>query len=448
MIARLFGFSSRVDRGTYFAAGVSLMILKYLVEAAAAFYALGYWLTPWAFLSPLVSYRLARSYGSENLWFLAFVAVWSLPFIWIGVSMSVRRAVDANLSPWVGLLFFMPFVNFVLMLVLACLPTRGAGWDVSGRATVQSVGNPVKSALLAIVLGTAYGLGIAVLSIFGYGQYGATLFFGTPVVIGAVSGFVLNRRGDVSSGGTLAVAMLTVLLSGGFLALFALEGVVCLAMAAPLAFFGAAVGAFAGRAIALRWRGPAYHGAVVLAALPGVFYIEPAPLPTFEVVSVVDVAAPPETVWRNVIRFPELPPPTEWYFKTGIAYPLRARLDGDGVGATRYCEFSTGSFIEPVTAWVPNERLAFDVSFHPAPMKELSLFENVTAPHLDGYFRSTAGEFRLKRLPNGGTRLEGSTWYTLEIYPSGYWRVFADAIVHAIHRRVLDHIASVSVAER
>jgi hypothetical protein len=36
--------------------------------------------------------------------------------------------------------------------------------------------------------------------------------------------------------------------------------------------------------------------------------------------------------------------------------------------------------------------------------------------------------------------IEGSTWYELSMAPEGYWQLFSDAIIHRIHRRVLDHI--------
>ena len=72
-----------------------------------------------------------------------------------------------------------------------------------------------------------------------------------------------------------------------------------------------------------------------------------------------EITAPVETVWQHVLGFGDLPPPSEKIFQLGIAYPRRARLVGHGVGAIRYCEFSTGSFVEPITAWEENRRLAF-----------------------------------------------------------------------------------------
>ena len=132
--------------------------------------------------------------------------------------------------------------------------------------------------------------------------------------------------------------------------------------------------------------------------------------------------------------------PPAWYFRWGIAYPVRAVIHGDGVGAVRRCEFSTGAFVEPITAWDAPRRLAFDVTAQPDPMRELSPYAALHLPHLDSAFRARRGEFRLVALPGGRTRLEGSTWYTLDMAPARYWRLWADGFVHAIHERVLAHV--------
>lgn len=114
----------------------------------------------------------------------------------------------------------------------------------------------------------------------------------------------------------------------------------------------------------------------------------------------------------------------------------------------RRCEFSTGDFVEPITVWSPPRRLAFDVTAQPPSMTELSFYRSVVAPHLRGTMVSEGGEFDLARLPDGSTRLEGTTHYTLAMYPEAYWRPFAEALLHAIHRRVLRHVKALSEADR
>ena len=140
------------------------------------------------------------------------------------------------------------------------------------------------------------------------------------------------------------------------------------------------------------------------------------------------------------MAFDPLPAPTELVFRLGVAAPERARIDGAGVGAVRYCVFSTGTFVEPITRWEPGRRLSFDVTASPPPMREWSPYGNLHPPHLDGFLRSRRGEFRLVALDGGRTRLEGSTWYEIEMGPEGYWQMLADDLIHRIHMRVLEHI--------
>ncbi|HEY8240256.1 MAG TPA: hypothetical protein VIH35_02365, partial [Kiritimatiellia bacterium] len=165
------------------------------------------------------------------------------------------------------------------------------------------------------------------------------------------------------------------------------------------------------------------------------------------VTTCVDVRAPPESVWRNVVSFPEITTEPEWLFRQGISCPMRARIEGRGIGAIRYCEFTTGAFVEPITAWDEPRRLAFDVTENPLPMREWSPYGDVHPPHLDGFMQSKKGQFELVPLADGGTRLVGTTWYSHGLWPSTYWKWWSDAIIHRIHLRVLHHIKDVAEAD-
>jgi hypothetical protein len=162
----------------------------------------------------------------------------------------------------------------------------------------------------------------------------------------------------------------------------------------------------------------------------------------------VTVAAPPEVVWRHVVSFEPLAEPPQGILRLGVAYPLRADITGRGVGAVRRCEFTTGAFVEPITAWDEPRRLAFDVDSAPPALREWSPWPGMNPPHLDHYLRSRRGEFRLVALPGGRTRLEGTTWYTLDVHPAPYWRLWSDAIIGRIHIRVLRHVQRLAESER
>jgi hypothetical protein len=160
--------------------------------------------------------------------------------------------------------------------------------------------------------------------------------------------------------------------------------------------------------------------------------------------SAIIVHAPPDVVWERVIAFPPLPPPTGLLFRAGIAAPLAATIDGAGVGAVRRCEFTTGTFVEPIEVWRPGRELSFSVVSQPDPMRELTLYPGPRPPHLDGYLQSTRGQFVLEPLPDGSTKLIGRTWYRVHMDPVPYWRLWGDRIIHAIHLRVLEHVAALA----
>ena len=166
--------------------------------------------------------------------------------------------------------------------------------------------------------------------------------------------------------------------------------------------------------------------------------------PLFDVRTSIEIAAPPELVWKHVVTFSDLEEPQEWYFRAGLAYPKRARIEGSGPGAVRYCEFSTGPFVEPIEVWNEPRLLRFSVTENPPPMHEWSPYAQVLPKHLRGYLISKRGQFLLTRLPNGHTLLEGTTWYQHGLWPAQYWRLWSDAIIHRIHLRVLTHIRKLS----
>jgi hypothetical protein len=443
-----FTLADPVDRRTYLAHGVGLMALKYAGDAVAVSAVTGRFWSPLDYLLPFYLLRAEKLAGAPE-WFLPAFVIWTLPFLWIGVAMTLRRAIDAGRSPWLSLIFFVPLVNYLLMLRLCALPTapraprvqRGAGVPVDGRLVVAFYG---------IAAGLAVAIPTVLINVYLLHRYSTSLFLGTPFTLGAVSAYVFNHDAARGVGATLQVVSLGVIILAGAVLLFALEGVVCVALALPLTLALALLGGLFGRAIALRTPGHGVHVASLLILPPllaGIDQARGSP-PRYEVRDSVLINAPPAAVWRNVVSFSELAPPTEMLFRLGVAYPRRARIDGAGPGAVRHCEFSTGSFVEPITEWQAPRRLAFEITAQPAPLRELSPYGDIAPPHLRGYFRARHGGFELSGAVGGGTLLVGTTAYELDIGPHAYWRVAADAIVSAIHGRVLRHIQRLAEAGR
>ena len=147
-----FGLTDRVDRSTYLLHGAALMALKLGVDVVAVFAVTGRLWTPIDYLTPVLSARGGHLHARPQ-WLLLAMAVWTLPFLWIGISMSLRRALDAGLSPWIALLFFVPFVNWGLISALAIVPSRPR----PAHATPTAGTDRLRAALLGVGAGTLIG---------------------------------------------------------------------------------------------------------------------------------------------------------------------------------------------------------------------------------------------------------------------------------------------------
>jgi len=438
--SRYFGFEEPVDQRMYLRAGIALMLVKYLVDATVIHFATGSIWTPADYLLPLLTIRQAKI-STFPTWLSVGLVLWTLPFVWIGVSMTLRRAVDAGKSPWCSLLFFLPLLNYAVMLWLASLPSAGSSSPWPKPVETVASGR-MRSALLGIAASIVIGPLVVAASTLMMKSYGLTLFLALPFVMGGVTAYIHNYGHARTSGETQLVVMLGVLIVGGTLLLIALEGLICIVMAAPIALVAAILGGIVGRYAAIGGGAPPPSTAYLMLLLPAAAIADrtaTAP-PVHEAVTTIIVNAPPERVWENVIRFNDITAPPSLPFRLGIAYPMRARILGSGIGAVRHCEFSTGSFVEPITGWDEPRRLSFGVTSQPPALRELSPYTHVFAPHTNGFFKARRGEFRLVQLSDGRTRLEGSTWYTLEIYPQVYWRPIAEWLLTKIHLRVLEQV--------
>ncbi|HEY2941515.1 MAG TPA: SRPBCC family protein, partial [Vicinamibacteria bacterium] len=347
-----------VGRLPYALTGFGLMGLKYAVEAAVIYAVTGRTFMPWQFLSPLMTTRTELLRGAT--WLLWVLVVWTLPFMWIGVVMTLRRALDAGIWPVFALLYFVPGVNYVVMLTLCVLPSRPLPVAATPARAVEGRFR-FGAAVLGVLLGVSITSLLALLSVQLLKQYSATLFLATPLIVGACCGIVLNYRRPQPIGPTIGVALAAMVITGGAFLLFALEGIVCLAMAAPIALPMAVAGALLGRAMAGSMPGRPAQAPLMVVALPVLLLAETgnrAPS-VASVTTTIEIDAPPERVWPHVVGFEEIRAPRSWIFRAGIACPMRARIDGRGVGAVRHCEFTTGPFVEPITVWDEPRRLAF-----------------------------------------------------------------------------------------
>jgi uncharacterized membrane protein YhaH (DUF805 family) len=444
--------AGKIGRAEYVFWGVFLFAIKYNVDRIIAYQIFHRKWRVWEYLFPVQLDLSPR----QNLEFLIALLIAALPFVWSGCILTIKRLRACALPAWLVVLFFVPIANLFFFAILAMLPER----EHTQVRTVDEEGSRLAnlipqsrsgSAFLAVALNTLSALAFTRFSVQTLNQYGWGLFVGLPFCLGLTSSLIYSYHQHRKWGECIAVALLSVSFAGFILLIVAFEGMICLLMATPILASLALMGATLGYLLQFqRQQVPKLYcvsNLLLFAIMMAQSIGQPQPT-LFTVTTSIEIEAPPQTVWNDLIAFSELPAQREWIFKTGIAYPIRAEIKGRGVGAIRHCVFSTGSFIEPITIWDEPRLLRFSVLKNPAPMQEWTIYEDIHPPHLEGFLLSQQGQFRLISISANRTLLEGTTWYYHNLWPESYWRFWSDMIIHHIHTRVLRHIKLTAESER
>jgi uncharacterized membrane protein YhaH (DUF805 family) len=121
-VGNIWQWEGRVDRGRYAAVGVVAFALKFLLD----------WLVvirlfhrPWSLLNywrPFGAISGVHGLSLENRLFAGVMLFLALPFIWLGLAMTVKRLRDAGEPSWLAALFFAPVANLLFFLALRFKP--------------------------------------------------------------------------------------------------------------------------------------------------------------------------------------------------------------------------------------------------------------------------------------------------------------------------------------
>lgn len=362
--------------------------------------------------------------------------------VWAIIALSYRRALDARVDAWIAAAAIVPIIQLPAVLFLTLI----AHGDIAEEPPIEAaerrrVMSAWSGGLIGMLAGMALTLAAVATSALVFNTYGYGIFLIAPLLMGAVTGFFANRNRDLTERETSRLVIATTFFGGIVLIATAIEGVGCLIMAAPLGIGMAWVGGKLGRAMARSGRYGGGQMASSVAILPIVFAIEVVfpPLVRFDTTQTIAVQAPPERVWKAIVQMETIEEPISLLHQAGIAYPIRGRVFGAGVGALRYGDFSTGTAIERVTEWQENRKLAFVVLKDIPGLRELSPYAHVHAPHVQGYFTTRETSFEL--VPQaGGTLIVERTSHELKLDPALYWLPFARTMVDTNNARVLRHI--------
>ncbi|HMB52960.1 MAG TPA: DUF805 domain-containing protein, partial [Thermoanaerobaculia bacterium] len=282
----LFRFRGPVDRGYYAVAGLAGFAVKYAVDTFVALVVFGrHW--PWDsyWRLPLdLAHEVQTTDGLLPLlpFLLTMLAV-SLPFIWVGVALTLRRLRNIGLPSWLVVCFFLPFLNVLFFLLLTALPSQD---EVAGDDDSKLLDRLVpRDFALAILVGVgvanALALLLGTLSILALHNYGYGVFLALPFLVGLVSVRIANQHEERPSFvNALGISAVAVSVSGALLIVWALEGAICLLMASPLAVILSGIGGTVGHALSCtRPRAVRHLTPALLLVLPFAFVVEDATLP-------------------------------------------------------------------------------------------------------------------------------------------------------------------------
>ncbi|HZY63257.1 MAG TPA: hypothetical protein VFE38_12105 [Edaphobacter sp.] len=322
--------------------------------------------------------------------------------------------------------------------------------SIDNEVVGQNTWDQRRTMLEGVVLGAIYGILLRRAVHFNWSSPSpntfavmtATFIFGSPVVIGILT----IRRAEAHSPIRVWQWILLPWISVGLMLvtlwLFVIEGTICVVMAAPIALVCASIGGVIG-GIWGRLHKPSNRILTCIAVLPLIFApLEArvtAPPSTRTVASEILIHAPAATIWQNIERVPAIAPSelrSTWTYRIGFPRPIEATLSYEGVGGVRHASFERGLlFIETITAWEPQHRIAFSIKADSAHIPTTTLDEHVT---IGGrYFDVLNGEYTLEPLANGDTMLHLVSHQRLSTDFNDYAGLWTDAVMQNIQNNIL-----------
>lgn len=437
---RALSFEGEIGRLPYAVAATTLFLSQHL--AVIALFAVRHetLVRGWRFF--LLPLRSIADLNHAPPFVFALAIVFSFLIAWGLEILSFRRAANAGQSGWIAATAFVPAFQIIVIAYLSAIPPHGT----STTARIEGSRQPLdwRIAVQGMLGGAGVTLFTVVVGALIFGAYGYGMFVVGPLMIGAVTAYVANRKNDIGEARTFGLVVCAAGLGAIALIAVALEGAICIILASPLVAGMALLGGLLGRKVALSRYAKPRHTAMSVAILPMVFLAEHVlpPSATFEASHSVEVAAPADKVWQSLIHMDAIAERPSLPFRLGVAYPIGGTILGSGVGAKRLGEFSTGVAVERVTQWDAGKVLAFEVLRDPPAMREMSPYRHVNAPHVVGYFHTTTTTFTLTPLASGGTRVTLRTDHELKLDPVLYWLPLARWVVDQDDARVLRYLSS------
>jgi hypothetical protein len=304
--------------------------------------------------------------------------------------------------------------------------------------------------LFSVILGVLYGALARV--VFGwklaetvFGVMTAGFIFAVPFALGFLVVWLGERERPWGWGSRIIMPWVSSLLAlGGALAL-AWEGLICIVLWVPLFMIMSSLGGILAGVLRLVLRSSrGGHG--VLASfliLPfGLAPLEhrfPPPTEMHVVPTQIEIHASPATVWSHIKRVRRIEPGEHsfyWAHAIGFPRPVEATLSQEAVGGVRHATFEGDVlFLETVTAWEPERRLAFSIRADTDNIPATSLDEHVTVG--GPFFDVLDGQYELEVLGPDRVMLHLSSTHRLSTRFNAYSGIWTDFIMRDVQDYIL-----------
>ena len=114
---QLFSWQGDVGRGVYASTGFVLFFFKWNLDRIISGYFFSITWLPYQYLMPDIGLQ-----DKKNL--ALMLSLTALPFIYLGILLTVKRLRAIGAPTFLAVLFFIPFVNLIFFMVLSMLPNR------------------------------------------------------------------------------------------------------------------------------------------------------------------------------------------------------------------------------------------------------------------------------------------------------------------------------------
>jgi hypothetical protein len=263
-----------------------------------------------------------------------------------------------------------------------------------------------------------------------------------PVCVGALAVFMAANGQQIGRRRAVAVAFTSMALFLCTMVVTLLEGAICIALMAPVYLTGAIIGGIVARGFVNR--GKTSRSTVAAFALLPLLLgpLEntlPLAMSNQTVVSSIEIAAPPETVFDHLTQVRNIRPDElglSFVHLIGLPKPAAADMSGEGPGAVRVSRWEKNvRFEEIITTW--NRPYALHYRFHipPGSIPRDALDRHV---ELGGeYFTVLDGGYDLSPTANGGTLLTLRTRFENRSRLKLYGDLWGKLVLYDFHRSIL-----------